>query len=92
MGWTERAEEQMDFILDQIKQGKTAVEIDELRAQQMEDTAFERGKQSEQMVIDALKPLPMITDVVKASRESDSLGNDLWVLFEPGSNHRDIPI
>ena len=92
MGWTERAEEQMDFILDQIKQGKTAVEIDELRAQQMEDTAFERGKQSEQMVIDALKPLPMITDVVKASRESDSLGNDLWVLFEPCSNHRDIPI
>jgi len=92
MGWTERDEERIDFIFKQIEQGRTAAEIDELLAKQWEDSALERGRESEQRVIDALKPLPMITDVVKASRESDSRGNDLWVLFEPGSSHRDIPI
>ena len=92
MGWTERQEERMDFILEQIKQGKTAQEIDELRVQQWELSAQARGRESEQKVVEALNTLPFITDVVKASEKDDSEGTDLWVHFDPDSNHRDMPI
>lgn len=92
MGWTERDEDELGFILEQAKQGKTAEEIDELRARQWELSRRERGSESEQRVIEALKPLPLITDVVKASQRDDREGTDLWVSFDPDSDHRDIPV
>lgn len=90
MRWTERDEAQLDFILEQIKQGKTADEIDELRARQRELSAQDRGRESEQRVIEALKPLHFVMDV--APETDDKRGNDLWVSFHPDSGHRDIPI
>ena len=90
MGWTEREENRIDFIFDQIKQGKTADEIAELRTQQWELSAQDRGRESEQRVIEALKPLDFVMDV--APENDDKIGNDLWVCFYPDSKHRDIPI
>lgn len=93
MPWTERDEERMDFILAQIKQGKTPQEIDELRAQQREISARDRGRESEQRVIEALKPLDLVMDVAPEKiKPDDKIGNDLWVSFYPDSKHRDIPI
>lgn len=90
MPWTEREEDELDFILEQTKKGKTAEEIDELRARQLELSRRERGRESEQRVIEALKPLDFIVDV--APEKDDKLANDLWVSFYPDSNHKDIPI
>ncbi|MEK7111809.1 MAG: hypothetical protein AAB875_00620 [Patescibacteria group bacterium] len=90
MPWTEREEAQLDFILEQIKQGKTADKIDELRAQQRELSARDRGKESEQKVVEALEPLDFVVDVGRGT--DDKRGNDLWVSFHPDSGHRDIPI
>ena len=90
MPWTEREEDELDFILEQTKKGKTAEEIDELRARQLELSRGERGRESEQRVIEALKPLDFVIDV--APEKDDKLGNDLWVSFYPDSNHKDIPI
>jgi len=92
MAWTEREEERMDFIFEQAKKGKTAEEIDKLRVQQRELSRQDRGRESEQRVIDALKPIPLITDVVKASGRDDRRGTDLWVSFDPDSNHQDIAV
>ena len=92
MGWTERQEDELGFILEQTKQGKTAEEIDELRARRWHLSRRERGSESEQRVIDALRPLPLVMDVVKASERDDRNGTDLWVSFDPDSNHNDIAI
>ena len=90
MRWTERDEAQLDFILEQTKLGKTADEIDQLRAQQRELSARDRGKESEQRVIDALRPIDFVMDVARGT--DDKRGNDLWVSFYPDSEHRDISI
>lgn len=90
MRWTERLEAELDFIFEQIKKGKTAEETDELRVQQRELSRQDRGRESEQRVIDALRPLDFVMDV--APEKDDKVGNDLWISFYPDSNHRDIPI
>ncbi|MBI2065989.1 hypothetical protein HYT60_00575 [Candidatus Woesebacteria bacterium] len=90
MRWTERDEERMDFILEQTRKGKTADEIDELRARQWELSGRDRGIRSEQRVIEALEPLDFVMAVGK--EKDDKMGNDLWVSFDPDSGHRDIPL
>mgnify|MGYP001562929634 CR=1 FL=1 len=90
MRWTEREEARLDFVLEQTKRGKTAEEIDELRAQEWELSARDRGIESEQRVIEALIHLDFVMDV--APGKDDKRGNDLWVSFYPDSEHRDISV
>lgn len=92
MHWKERRENERDFRLELIKQGKTADEIDQLLTRKRTLTSRERGMDSEQRVIEALKLISFVADVVKANRQDDNEGTDLWVSFDPDSKHRNIPI
>jgi len=85
--------QRLDIIIDALHEGKIAIEIDEILAAHHNRFTRQRGLESEQRAIQALREVSSVKEVVKGSSQDDHHKVDAWAFPSTSTGlSRPIPV